>query len=86
LACSSFPLTKTVCSPAATSEGSASTNSFIVFSAFTTFTPGERTLDLLPERVRVRDEQERRDALGEVQGIGDVDQHLAVEIRLTGRA
>jgi hypothetical protein len=46
----------------------------------------EPTLDLLAERLGVRDEQGRRHATRGVQRVGDVDQDLAVEVRLTRRA
>ena len=41
---------------------------------------GERALDLLRQRVGVLHAQGRREALGEVQRVGDVEDHLAGEV------
>ena len=42
----------------------------------------ERGLDLLAQRIRVADEERRRHPVGEVEGVRDVHQDLAVEVRL----
>ena len=46
----------------------------------------EGALDLLAEGVGVLDEQGGREALGEVERVGDVDQHLAGQVVRTGQA
>jgi len=43
----------------------------------------EGALDLLAEAVVVADGKSRRPAPGEVEGVGDVDQHLACEVLLS---
>jgi hypothetical protein len=86
LACSSFPLTKTVCSPAATSEGSAITNSFIVFSAFTTFTRGSARWICSPSESVFETSRNGGMPWERSRGLGMSISTLAVEIRLTGRA
>jgi hypothetical protein len=46
---------------------------------------GEATLDLLAEGIGVGDEERGRKTLGEVERVGDIDQHLPCEAFLAGR-
>src|SRR5215213_1504353 len=74
LASVSSPLTNALWSAPASWAGSTMTYAFMVLRVFTTLTSG----NLRVQRVGVHDRECRRYTLGEVKGVGDIDEDFAV--------